>query len=72
MTAPMTMNEASAALNDVPAKFLNNNCVRDAQWRLADAIQLACHGRFEYDAAPDYVVKAVNDLASWLDCAARR
>lgn len=66
MTAPLTMNEASAALNDVPAKFLNNNCVRDAQWRLADAIQLACHGGFEYEAAPSYVVKAVNDLASWL------
>ena len=62
----MTMNEASAALNDVPVKFLNNNCVQDAARRLRAALDLACHGGFEYDAAPSYVVKAVNDLASWL------
>ena len=66
MTAPLTMSEARAAIRAIPVQYLNNNCVQDAQWRLADAIQLACHGRFEYDVAPDYVVKAVNDLASWL------
>lgn len=66
MTAPLKMTEARDALHDVPAKFLNDNCVRDAQWRLRAALELACHGGFEYDAAPDYVVKAVNDLASWI------
>lgn len=63
----MTLTEATAALT-VPASKANNNCVQDAQWRLRDMLKLAkagepgCGG----NAAPAYVVKAVNDLRSWL------
>lgn len=66
MIAPLKMTEARDALHDVPAKFLNDNCVQDAQWRLADALELATDFYNEDAAAPDYVVKAVNDLASWI------
>jgi hypothetical protein len=63
-TAKMTMNEAIAALK-VPANKANNNCVQDAQWRLREAIALASWGNDPH-TAPSYVVKAVNDLKSWL------
>jgi hypothetical protein len=63
MTAPLTMTEARAALSAIPFRFLNNNCVQDAAARLRAAMDLA--GDRDVDA-PSYVVKAVNDLASWL------
>lgn len=63
----MTMDEARAALI-VPAHKANNNCVQDAQWRLRDAIKLAMTRAANVDGgmAPSYVVKAVNDLKSWV------
>lgn len=61
----MLIAEAIAA-HKVPAHKANNNCVQDAQWRLHDAIKLAKHSRCDTDEAPSYVVKAVNDLKSWV------
>lgn len=55
------MQEARDALT-VPAHKANNNCVQDAQWRLRDALKLAG----DRDLAPSWVVKAVQDLRSWL------
>jgi hypothetical protein len=59
----MTMHEATTALI-VPAHRANDNCVRDAQWRLRDAIKLANLAGWE--KAPSYVVAAVDALKSWL------
>lgn len=61
----MTLDEATAALT-VPANKVNNNCVQDAQWRLRYALKLASASREGTDEAPNYVVKAVADLRSWL------
>jgi hypothetical protein len=60
----LTLAAASLALK-VPAEFVNNNCVQDAQWRLREAISLAMESRSGSDEAPSYVRKAVNDLRSW-------
>jgi hypothetical protein len=61
----MTMNEARAALV-VPTSKANNNCVQDAQTRLREALKLAQMAGSRSDEAPSYVVKAVQDLRSWL------
>jgi hypothetical protein len=65
----MTIAEARAALI-VPAHLRNNNCVQAAQSRLREEIALATNPRViplaDTDRAPDYVVKAVRDLRSWL------
>jgi hypothetical protein len=65
MTAPLTMTEARAAIRAIPVQYLNNNCVQDAAARLRAAMDLASGEPNRVDA-PSYVVKAVNDLASWL------
>ena len=67
----MTMNEAAAALK-VPAICANNNCVRDAQWRLRESLRVARQLRDGTDAAPDYVVRSVAALQSWVDHDAQR
>jgi hypothetical protein len=65
MTTPLTMTEARAAIRAIPVQYLNNNCVQDAAARLRAAKDLASGEPNRVDA-PSYVVKAVNDLASWL------
>ena len=62
----MTLVEALAAHDAIPADKRNNNCVQDAQWRLRDMIKLAERVERNTEEAPSYVVKAVRDLRSWL------
>lgn len=61
----MMMQDARKAL-EVPASKANNNCVQDAQWRLREVLELASQRYTSTEAAPDYVVRMVCALRSWL------
>ena len=62
---PYTIANARAALV-VPPATANNNCVIDGQFRLREALKLASNFYGEADAAPDYVLRAVSGLESWV------
>lgn len=62
----MTMNEARHILTDIPVDKRNNNCVQDGQWRLREALKLADNFYGPDEVVPDYVLKAVKGLQSWL------
>ena len=61
-----TMQTAREALN-VPADVANNNCVIDGQKRLREMLKLADSFYRDDAQAPDYVVAAVDGLASWVN-----
>jgi hypothetical protein len=62
----VTIADATQALN-VPVSTQNNNCVCDGQVRLREALKLASHFYKDEDAAPEYVLRAVKGLQSWVD-----
>jgi hypothetical protein len=65
MKREMLMQDARRAL-EVPASKANDNCVQDAQWRLRDVLDLAGRYYTSTEPAPDYVVRSVLALRSWL------
>lgn len=68
---PYTLTDARKALV-VPPGTENNNAVQDGQWRLRAALDLAAPYYTDADPAPDYVLRAVNGLESWVRHAERQ
>jgi hypothetical protein len=67
----LTIGQARVALN-VPASVQNVNVVRDGQYRLREALDLAGRSRSGDDEAPSYVAEAVRGLRSWVEFALAR